>query len=88
MTEAGLPAIWIGRTFPRSGGLMSYGPSSILAYVGMAEYAARIIQGTAVADLPFQQPTSPELVINKRTAHALGLKIPEHLRLIATQIIE
>jgi putative ABC transport system substrate-binding protein len=70
------------------GGMMSYGPNQIDQWRGAATYVDRILRGGKPSDLPVQQPTKFELVINLRTAKALGLNIPPAFPLRADQIIE
>jgi putative ABC transport system substrate-binding protein len=70
------------------GGMMSYGPNQIDQWRGAATYVDRILRGGKPSDLPVQQPTKFGLVINLRTAKALGLNIPPAFPLRADQIIE
>ena len=67
---------------------MSYGANIVEMYAHAADYAAKIMKGTKPADLPVQQPTKFELVINLKTAKALGLMVPPSVLLQADQIIE
>jgi putative ABC transport system substrate-binding protein len=84
-----LPTIYPTRLLARSGGLMSYDaePIDLIRRLG-SYYAARILKGAKPSDLPVQQPTKFELVINAKTAKALGLTIPETLLATADQLIE
>jgi putative ABC transport system substrate-binding protein len=84
----GLPAISISRSFVEDGGLMSYGPSFADIMHDTAAYVVRILKGAKPADLPVEQPTKFELVINLNTAKALGLTIPHSLLLRADRVIE
>jgi len=83
-----LPAIYFDRTFVGGGGLISYGPDYIDQYQRAASYVDRILKGEKPADLPVQSPTKFQLVINSKTAKALGLEVPMHLQQIADEVIE
>ena len=83
-----LPSVYGYRTHADGGGLMAYGASRVELNKQMAFYVARILKGTKPADLPVAQPTKFELVINMKTAKALGLKIPQSVLLRADEIIE
>ena len=87
-TQHRLPAIFEFRQFADVGGLMSYGPNGIEMYRRAAYFVDRILKGDKPADLPVEQPTKFEMVINLKTAKALGLTIPYTLRLQATEMIE
>ena len=84
----GLPAIHVLKGYAEAGLLMSYGPSLLDLYRRAASYVAKILGGTKPADLPVEQPARLELVINQRTAKALGLKIPQSVLLRADEVIQ
>ena len=83
-----LPAIYFDRAFVTAGGLLSYGPDRIDLYRRAAGYVDRILKGEKPADMPVQAPTKYQLVINLKTAKALGLDVPVHLQQIADEVIE
>ena len=86
--SAKLPAIYQWPDAAREGGLMAYGPSLDAMHRQLAGYASRILAGAKPADLPIEQPTKFELVINLKTAKALGLTIPQTLLLRADEVIQ
>jgi putative ABC transport system substrate-binding protein len=83
-----LPTAFQVNTYPDRGGLMAYGPDLKALFLLAAGYVDRILKGANPADLPVEQPTKFEFVINLRTAKALGLTVPEQVLLMADRVIE
>jgi len=84
----GVPAIYFNRLFPKSGGLIAYSPDYVEQFRLAPSYIDRILKGAKPGELPIQLPTKFELVINMKTAKALGLEVPVHLQQIADEVIE
>jgi putative ABC transport system substrate-binding protein len=87
-SASGLPAIYGFRNHVDAGGLISYGPDFPNLFYRAAAYVDKILKGAKPGDLPIEQPTKFELVINRKTAKALGLTISPSLLLRVDQIIE
>jgi len=83
-----LPTISIFDSFPKVGGLMAYGPNLASMFKGAASYIDRILRGAKPGELPIQRPSKFELIINLKTAKALGLEIPWQLQQLADEVIE
>jgi putative ABC transport system substrate-binding protein len=83
-----LPAVYGWREFVDAGGLLSYGPSLPDMYRQSARLVGRILKGEKPGDLPFELPTRYELIVNLKTAKAMGLKLPDAFVLLADEVIE
>jgi putative ABC transport system substrate-binding protein len=83
-----LPAVFDAREYVEAGGLMSYGPNIDETYRQLAGFASKLLHGTPAGELPVEQPTSFELVINKHTADDIGLSIPQSLLTRVDKVIE
>jgi putative ABC transport system substrate-binding protein len=83
-----LPAVYFFPFFAKEGGLISYGPDAVDMVQRTVGYVDRVLKGDKVGDLPVQQPTKFELVINMKTANALGITVPQSLLARADEVIE
>jgi putative ABC transport system substrate-binding protein len=83
-----LPAVYPFRVFPEVGGLLSYGPNFKAIFRKTAEYVDKLLRGAKAADLPVEAPTELELVINLKTAQALGLSVSPQLQIAANELIQ
>jgi putative ABC transport system substrate-binding protein len=83
-----VPAVYWQYDFTRDGGLLSYGPDLVDSFRRAATYVDRILRGEKPSDLPVQFPTRFEMVVNRKTATALGLAIPPSILLRADEVIE
>ena len=86
--EHRLPTMFVFKSYVESGGLMSYGVEQLVMYRRIGLYVAKILNGTKPADLPVEQPTRFELVVNLKTAKALGLTVPPSILSRADEVIE
>ena len=87
-TKYRLPSIFSNREYAEAGGLMSYGQNQVEIYRRAAEYLEKIFKGAKPAELPVEQPTKLELLINRKTAKTLGLTIPQSMLISANQVTE
>ena len=83
-----VPAVYMSPEFVRDGGLLSYGPDPVDLFRRAASYVDRILRGEKPGDLPVQFPTKFEMVVNRKTAKALGLAVPLSILVRATEVIE
>ena len=83
-----VPAVYYRSEFAKDGGLLSYGPERVDAFRRAATYVDRILRGEKPGDLPVQLPTKFEMVVNRKTAKALGLAVPPSIMLRADEVIE
>ena len=83
-----VPAVYYGSDYARDGGLLSYGPDPVDTFRNAASYVDRILRGAKPGDLPVQLPVKYEMVVNRKTATALGLAIPPSILLRADEVIE
>ena len=83
-----VPAVYAAPVFARDGGLLSYGPDQVDTFRRAATYVDRILRGEKPGDLPVQFPTKFEMVVNLKTAKALGLAVPLSILVRATEVIE
>jgi putative ABC transport system substrate-binding protein len=87
-TQEHLPSVFAARESAVAGGLMSYGPSLPALFRRAATYVDKILKGVKPGDLPMEQPMKFELVINLKTAKALGITIPPHLLVLADEVLQ
>jgi len=83
-----LPAVYALSSFAEAGGLLSYGVNVVLMWREAASYVDRILRGTKPTELPVQEPTEPEIVVNLKTAKALGLTLPSGVLSRASRLIQ
>jgi putative ABC transport system substrate-binding protein len=87
-TRNNVPAVAYQSAFAREGGLLSYGPDDVDTYRRAASYVDRILRGAKPAELPVQLPTKFQMIVNLKTAKALGLTVPPSIMLRADEVIE
>ena len=83
-----LPAVFPELPFAEAGGLLAYASDLRAGFIRLAEYAHRVLQGTNPADLPVEQSTHIELILNLKTARKMGIAVPQTILLRATRVIE
>ena len=83
-----LPTMFVFKSYVEAGGLMSYGVEQLAMYRRIGVYVAKILNGTKPADFPIEQPTRFELVVNLKTAKAIGIELPTSVLLRADEVIE
>jgi putative ABC transport system substrate-binding protein len=86
--DARLPTIFGNRDFVQAGALMSYGPNYPALFQRAADFVDKILRGTKPGEIPVEQPTKFELVVNLKTAKALGLTVPDKIQALADEVIE
>jgi ABC-type uncharacterized transport system substrate-binding protein len=83
-----LPSMFIGKHWAQAGGLIAYGADFLLMFRRTADYVAKILKGAKPADLPVEQATRFELIVNLKTARAIGIELPTAILLRADEVIE
>jgi putative ABC transport system substrate-binding protein len=86
--RSNVPTVFWNSDFAREGGLLSYGPDAVDSYRRAATYVDRILRGEKPGDLPVQFPTKFEMIVNRKTAKALGLEVPLSILVRADEVIE
>ena len=87
-TDANLPSVFGWKPYVEAGGLLSYGPNLRDGFARIAYYVDKILKGAKPSDLPVEQPTKLELVLNLKTAKAIGITLPQSLLFRADDVIE